>query len=98
MGREYEKRTMLASAEEGKFRTGKNIYIKYLKGGKLSAHQSIKAKCYDCNGMGEADTCDNEECALWAYSQFAPKRPKKPFSGTPNLLKRFKPGVGMVKK
>lgn len=61
---------LLKSAIAGKMRTGKNALIKYLKGGRLTPRQVMYAKCYDCNGMGDQDTCDVEGCSLYPYSQF----------------------------
>jgi hypothetical protein len=48
---------LLASARKGKKKIGQADLIKYLSGGKLTQRQSIKAKCYDCNGMGETVEC-----------------------------------------
>ena len=61
---------MLRSAVNGSKRVGKTDLIKHLKGKKLYRSQAIKAKCYDCNGMGEDNTCEIKECALWAYSPY----------------------------
>ena len=88
MGREIEKRAMLVSAESGKKRVGQLHLTRYLRGNRLSPSQAIKAKCYDCNGMGEEDTCENEECALWAYSQFAKDKPKSTRPAPKNGFKK----------
>lgn len=61
---------MLKSAQRGKSRAGKKDLIKHLKGQKLTRSQAIKAKCYDCLGMGESCSCDMENCVLWPFSQF----------------------------
>ena len=60
----------LKSALSGVLRKGKNQLIKHLKGEKVSRANAVYAKCYDCNGLGEQDECDDKGCALWPYSQF----------------------------
>jgi hypothetical protein len=65
----------LKSAESGKMRAGKGDLIKHLKGKRLTRQGAIKAKCYDCNGMGESDECDMEHCSLYPYSPYARKSP-----------------------
>ena len=66
--------SMLKIAQGGKMRTGKNQLIKYLKGGRLTRQQAIKAKCYECNGLGESNECDIEECSLYPYSPYKSKK------------------------
>jgi len=61
---------MLKSAKAGKMRQGKNDLIKHLEGKRLSWGRAIKAKCYDCNGMGEIDTCDIVTCPLYPFSPY----------------------------
>ncbi len=61
---------LLESAKRGTSRTGKTALIKYLSGNKLTQRQSIAAKCYDCNGMGEQNTCNIEGCSLLPYSPY----------------------------
>ena len=63
-------RDLLESAKGGKRRMGQTFLVKYLTGGKLTQRQSIKAKCYDCDGMGETGQCDLVECPLFPYSPF----------------------------
>jgi hypothetical protein len=65
---------MLKSAMSGKSRAGKGDYVKYLKGGRITRNQSIKAKCYDCQGMGDSGTCEIESCSLYPYSPYANKK------------------------
>jgi len=69
--------TILRSAKNGLVRAGKREYIKYLEGGKISRPQAIKAKCYDCNGMGESRECSVESCALLLFSPYNPNKRKK---------------------
>ena len=64
---------LLDSAKNGVSRAGKSELIKYLTGKRLTRNQAIKAKCYDCNGMGEQATCDIETCALYPYSPYKSK-------------------------
>jgi len=61
---------MLKSAESGKTRIGKANLITYLKGGKITRRESIRAKCFDCNGMGESNECDIASCSLYPYSPY----------------------------
>ena len=69
-GRLGEVMNILQSAKSGKLRKGKKELIKYLNGDRLTRNEAIKAKCYDCNGMGESGVCDTNSCALWPYSPF----------------------------
>lgn len=64
---------LLESAKNGTRRTGQKDLVRHLEGKKITRQEAIQAKCYDCNGMGEADTCDSESCALYPYSQFRAK-------------------------
>ena len=64
---------MLDSAMSGKGRSGKSDYIKYLKGGRITRNQAIKAKCYDCQGMGESGVCEMSYCALYPYTPYRDK-------------------------
>lgn len=64
---------LLESAKKGTKRVGQSALIKYLKGGRLTQRQSIAAKCYDCNGMGESDSCNIEGCSLYPYSPYSHK-------------------------
>ena len=68
---------MLQSAMNGKRRAGQLDLIKHLKGKKIGRKQAIRAKCYDCNGMGESDICDIDTCSLFPYSQFKPSGKKR---------------------
>ncbi len=61
---------MLKSAKEGKQRAGKTNLINYLNGKRLTRSQAIKAKCYDCNGMGESNECNIDTCSLFSYSPY----------------------------
>lgn len=65
---------MLRSARGGKKRAGQSNLISYLSGKRITRDQSIKAKCYECNGMGEQLDCDIEACALFPYSPYAVAR------------------------
>ena len=50
-----------------KHRRGKNFFLSYQNGDRLTRGQSILAKCYECNGMGEIKDCDNVECPLFPF-------------------------------
>jgi len=81
---------MLKSAKAGKLRAGRNPLIKYLSGGKIFRTDAVKAKCYDCNGMGESKECDIISCSLYPYSPYRIKKDR--------LLKRALGGVRRGKK
>ena len=70
MGRDEE---LLESAKSGPRRQGKKELVKHLEGGKITRSQAVKAKCYDCNGMGESGDCDIESCSLYPFSPFKMK-------------------------
>jgi len=62
--------TILESAKSGKSRKGKTDYLNYLKGKIITQRQVIRAKCYDCDGMGETGECSIETCALLPFSPY----------------------------
>jgi GTP-binding protein EngB required for normal cell division len=64
---EYYRKSVLS----GKSRVGKSQLLAHLDGKRLTRAQAIKAKCYDCNGMGELNVCEIKTCPLFGYSQFA---------------------------
>ena len=64
---------MLQSARNGKQRAGKTNLINYLMGKRITRGQAIRAKCYDCNGMGKSNECDIKECSLFPYSPYSIK-------------------------
>jgi len=61
---------LMRSAKSGKSRAGKALLIKYLNEGTLTRQQSIKAKCYDCDGMGDSGECEINHCSLFPYSPY----------------------------
>ena len=69
-------RDLLESAKHGKKRVGQRFLVKYLTDGKkMGWGQSIKAKCYDCSGMGDEKVCELRDCPLWFYSPYQPRAP-----------------------
>ena len=62
---------ILESAKSGNRKAGQAFLIKHLEGKRLTKQQAIRAKCYDCDGMGESGECDLRECPLYPYSSFA---------------------------
>ena len=66
--------TILESAKSGPKRRGKTEYIRYLEGGKITRSQAVRAKCFDCNGMGESNECSIETCALLPFSPYREKK------------------------
>jgi hypothetical protein len=67
---DYMQKQRLESVKSGKMRVGKNKLLAYLEGKKTTPINAIKAKCYDCNGMGESDKCSDTACSLFPYTQF----------------------------
>lgn len=63
--------SLLESTKKGTRRAGQGDLINHLNGKRVTRRQAIRAKCYDCNGMGESGTCDDKECPLSAYSPYA---------------------------
>ena len=61
---------LLASARKGHKRAGQKDLINHLQGKRLTQRQAIKAKCYDCSGMGEDPDCENDECSLFNFSPY----------------------------
>ena len=70
---------MLVSAKNGTLRAGKNDLVKHLMGKRLTRNQAIKAKCYDCNGMGELGTCNIVVCPLYPFSPYRQKATEATF-------------------
>lgn len=67
----------LSSAKAGKKRQGKKQLVAYLEGKVLTRQAAIKAKCYDCDGMGDTGECDLRHCALFPYSPYGGKRDRR---------------------
>ena len=76
------------SAEQGKGRAGKLDMLNYLAGKRLTRRYAIRAKCYDCDGMGETGQCEITTCSLYPFSPYKEKTAKKKVSG--NATMRFK--------
>jgi hypothetical protein len=68
---------LYASAKSGTKRRGKLELIKHLEGKRLTVSEAVKAKCYDCDGMGESGECDMESCSLFPYSVYNPNKLKQ---------------------
>lgn len=67
---EYDFKRMMSSALHGKKRAGRTDILKHLASRRLTQRQAIRAKCYDCNGMGESDSCEVATCSLYPYSPY----------------------------
>lgn len=69
--------TILSRAEyvktHGTSRAGKTDLMNHLNGKRLTQRSAIKAKCYDCNGLGESDECHIKTCSLYPYSPYRSK-------------------------
>jgi hypothetical protein len=64
---------ILESVKSGTKRAGKTDLFNYLNGKRLTQRQAIRAKCYDCDGMGDTGDCDIKDCSLYPYSPFKQK-------------------------
>ena len=69
---------MIDSAKKAPKRAGKRELIKHLEGGKITRSQGVRAKCFDCNGMGESNKCDIVTCPLYPFSPYRQKAAKRP--------------------
>ena len=51
---------------------GKNELLKYLKGGKLTLRQAVKAKCYECESYYQdgKQACEITTCPLQAWNVY----------------------------
>jgi len=76
---------ILQNAKDGKRRAGKWELIRYLQGGRLTPAQAIRAKCYDCCGMGEVSECGLNACSLFPRCPYrhAGKKTRKKRHDTP---------------
>lgn len=61
---------MLRTVRNYPKKAGKSDLIKHLSGKKITRGSAIKAKCYDCNGMGESNECDMKTCSLYPFSPY----------------------------
>jgi hypothetical protein len=48
-------------------RKGMAYYEKFLAGGRLTLLETLLAKCWECNGYGESDTCASPTCPNFPY-------------------------------
>ena len=60
----------IKNATEYPKQIGKADYIKFLKGGRLTRGEAIKAKCYECVAGEDTEPCDVPLCPLTLYSQW----------------------------
>lgn len=57
---------------------GQKELVSYLKGGKLTLRQAVKAACYDCMGYyadGKED-CQTITCPLYPFNPYNPNKQK----------------------
>lgn len=69
----------LTQAENAPNSRGASLYVKYLKGNKLTPQQSIVAQCCHCSGFfwdGRVD-CENPLCPLYSYMPYRASRKKR---------------------
>lgn len=60
--------------ENGLKGVGKADYMRFLKGKKLTMAGSIRAMCYQCNGLDEKVSCGVEGCPLYPYHEYNPNK------------------------
>jgi len=60
-------RTHAEVAEHGRKAVGGTDLRNYLAGKRLNPAQSIRAKCYSCNGYGELSACSCVDCPLYPF-------------------------------
>lgn len=53
-------------------KAGKNDYLKFLKGERLTQRQAIRAKCYECC-CGDPAICSVNQCPLLPYNRLINK-------------------------
>jgi len=63
-------KSYLENVKRGTMRKGKNELLKHLSGAKIHRAAAIKAKCYDCNGLGESNECSVSTCPLYGFTQW----------------------------
>lgn len=68
---------LIKSVKLGKNKVGKAQLLKHLNGVRLTQREAIKAKCYDCDGMGDSGACDMASCSLFPYSSYRGKQPPR---------------------
>jgi hypothetical protein len=61
----------VSNVRKGFKRRGKMNLLRWLDGKRITRQQAIVAKCYDCNGMGEATECDVVTCPLHGYGNWS---------------------------
>lgn len=65
---------IIANVKQWKRHAGKNDYLNYLGGKRLTRHQAIKAKCYECVQGDDFSVCTISKCPLTIYSPMNNKR------------------------
>jgi hypothetical protein len=68
---------LLQSVRLSKNKSGKSQLLKHLDGKRLTRSEAIKAKCYDCDGMGDSGSCDLASCSLFPYSPYKGRQAAK---------------------
>ena len=47
---------------------GRSQFLKFQRGERLTRGQSMKAKCYECNGLDESKTdCEVDTCPMFPF-------------------------------
>jgi hypothetical protein len=73
---------------------GKKELVTHLSGGKISATQAIRAKCYECCGyyVDGAQDCGMPDCPLYPFNKFGEvfkNRPKKKRNVSKEVIERM---------
>jgi len=69
---------LLKEIEKTPQSTGRTYMLKYLKGGKLSASQAIKAACFCCEGyyLDGKVSCELPDCPLFPFMTYNKSKQK----------------------
>lgn len=72
--------SLIEDVEQAKLASGKNEYLKILKGEAVCASAAIKAKCFDCCGYYEdgKEDCGVADCPLYAWMPFGTAKKQRP--------------------
>ena len=71
---------LIKDVEKAKVASGKNEYLRYLKGERISMGQAVKAKCFDCCAYyedGKVD-CGVKDCPLYPWMPFGKAKKERP--------------------
>ncbi|MDA8429407.1 MAG: hypothetical protein M0T70_09155 [Geobacteraceae bacterium] len=68
-----DKSNIIANVKKWARHAGKNDYLNYLGGARITRNQAIKAKCYECVQGEDTSTCTIFKCPLTPFSPWNKK-------------------------